>query len=147
MKTRILSPILAITVLMTGCISVPTSVNYNGTEIPAVSPSSDCNKPYALDQDCSGMSGAKRKIEFENNIVRIAGSADGTTIFVMSNKKFGFDTMRLTITSSAIEAFLVEKGFNVIETQAMAVNGEIAGYYFVFDGDIYSIMKEFSIED
>ena len=128
-------------------MSVPNTVTYNGTEIPAVSPSSDCDEPYALDQDCSGASGAKRKIQFQDHMVRIAGSSDGSVVLIMANKLFGFDTMRLTIATTAIESFLIEKGLNIIERQAIAANGEIFGFYLVFDSDAYSILKEYTIDD
>lgn len=148
MKIKILSLILIVSLSLVGCMSVPTSVDYNGKQVPAVSPASaGCNKPYQLDQDCSGLSGAKRKIDFEGHTVKIAGSQDGSVILIMANKSFGFETMKLTVATSAIESFLIGKGFNVVETTAMAANGEVAGYYFVFDGDVYSVMKEFTIED
>ncbi len=56
------------------------------------------------------------------------------------------DTFELNYLSHLIEDFLTSKGLSINEMKAMAGNGETAGYFFVFDGDAYSLLKTLTIE-
>lgn len=147
MKTKTLNLLVLLPIIISGCVSVPSSVDFNGRDVPAIGPlGAGCKKPYVLTQDCSGFSGATRKIRFHDNIVRIAGSEDGTTFMVMADSALSFKTFELTVTSSNLEKHLLDLGFELIETKAMAVNDDIAGLFFVFDGDVYTVLKEFTVE-
>jgi PBP1b-binding outer membrane lipoprotein LpoB len=145
MKTIYYLTAISMALLLSGCVSTPPSVTYNGEQIPTVGfLSLSCSKPYDLSQDCSSISGAKRKILFDNHEVRIAGTEDGTTILIMAKGAIKLETMKLTIATSAIEDYLVEQGFTVLGREAVAGNGEIAGYFLIFDGDAYSLLREFT---
>lgn len=147
MKPIQITILLSIASLFTACVQIPETVEFNGRDIPNLSPFSiGCNKPYVLDQDCSSLTGATRKIEFEGNRARIAGSADGTTVFIMADKTIGFDSMRITVVASAIEEYLTARGFTVVERKASAMPEEVAAFFLVFDGDAYSVLKEFTVE-
>lgn len=147
MKNLVLISIITVGVLFAGCVSVPPTYSYNGEDIPTVSPMGvNCNKPYELDQDCSGMTGAKRKIKYLNHEVKIAGSQDGTVVMIMGMKALKLDTMKLTLATSALEGYLVEQGFTVIERKAAVGNGEVMTFFLVFDGDAYGKLKAFTVE-
>jgi hypothetical protein len=147
MKIVSIVSIIAISIFFSGCVSTPPSVSYNGEQIPTVGMLSvSCKKPYELSQDCSGISGAKRDIVFENHEVRIAGSEDGTIILIMGKGAIKLETMKLTVATSAIEQYLIDEGFTILERKAIAGNDEVAGYYLVFDGDAYSRLKQFSLD-
>lgn len=147
MKSIIAITAIALMACLGGCVSVPPSVSYNGKEIPAVNPVTfGCNEPYALEQDCSGISGATRRITFEGHPVKIAGSADGTVVLIMGPKALGVETMKLTIATSAIESFLIAQGLTVVEQVAGAANDEVFFYILVFDGNAYDLLKPFTDE-
>ncbi len=147
MLLKILIPLAAVTLITSGCITVPATVLYNNSEIPAVGPTGNrCKQPYLLTQDCSIFSYATRIIEIEGKRARIAGSADGNILLVMLEEELRLDTFELNYLSHLIEDFLTSKGLSINEMKAMAGNGETAGYFFVFDGDAYSLLKTLTIE-
>lgn len=147
MLLKILIPLAAVTLITSGCITVPATVLYNNSEIPAVGPTGNrCKQPYLLTQDCSIFSYATRIIEIEGKRARIAGSADGNILLVMLEEELRLDTFELNYLSHLIEDFLTSNGLSINEMKAMAGNGETAGYFFVFDGDAYSLLKTLTIE-
>ncbi len=147
MTLRTLVLLAATTLITSGCITVPATVLYNNSEIPAVSPTGNrCKQPYLLTQDCSIFSYATRIIEIEGKKGRIAGSADGSVLLIMLKDELKLDTFELNHLSHLIEDFLTTKGLNITEMQAMAANGETSGYFFVFDGDAYSPLKTLTVE-
>ena len=84
-------------------------------------------------------------IEIEGKRARIAGSADGNILLVMLEEELRLDTFELNYLSHLIEDFLTSKGLSINEMKAMAGNGETAGYFFVFDGDAYSLLKKLTV--
>jgi hypothetical protein len=147
MILRTLILLAATTMITSGCITVPATVLYNNSEIPAVGPTGNrCKQPYLLTQDCSIFSYATRMIEIEGERGRIAGSTDGSVLLVMLEDELKLDTFELNHLSHLIEDFLTTKGLSINEMQAMAGNGETAGYFFVFNGDAYSLLKSLTVE-
>ena len=85
-------------------------------------------------------------IEIEGEKGRVAGSTDGSVLLVMLEDELKLDTFELNHLSHLIEDFLTTKGLSINEMQAMAGNGETAGYFFVFNGDAYSLLKSLTFE-
>jgi hypothetical protein len=101
-----------------------------------------CKKPFVLEQDCSSWSGPKRRIEARGIAIKIAGSADGRTIALMSASAWkpqfpleGYATVEAELRSHDIQI----RNITTIETL-----GTTQGYILELDGDGYSILKELS---
>jgi|GEM_PF-1911091 len=136
---------LMLCVLMAGCASTPSAVNYNGKTVATYGTSAGCGT-LLLKQDCSSLSGATRKIEIDGHPLRISGSDDGKIVFIMSMPKFLPDEQALNAGSNAIEAFLLSKEVAAVETKVMYGSGKIFGIHTTFDADAYTLLKEFSIK-
>jgi len=144
--------LLCIAALFSGCVTTPEVVVYNGRTLPTVSLLSiECDEPYELTQDCGSLMGAKRKVQLGDQIVHVAGSADGTVILMMGEKRLRFDNENMTAAGAALEALIADNGLTLLETTAGAAvaDGEaaIGALFFVTDGDAYSLLKPLTIED
>ena len=92
------------------------------------------------------MSGAKRLINFDGKLVKIAGSADGTTVLVMNDKSTSFNTVKLKRVGFAIEQLLANEGATLLELKASAANKDLVAPLFVYDKDVYSTLKTYTVE-
>ena len=114
-----------------------------------------CSKPYELTQDCSVLSGAKRKIWIQGHKIKIAGSADGKIVLVMDPHPFltaaiTGATFWLADAQSAennesfyqVRSLLQAKGVEIIKVVPINSFGSIDGYFLELDKDGYSILKE-----
>lgn len=99
-----------------------------------------CNKPYKLTQDCSGLSGAKRKIDLSGVEFKIAGSEDGTTVLIMNSK-------RANVAYEVSKKALLEAGVAVTKVEPVASGALLAGYIVTADADAYQLLSEHTVED
>ena len=147
MKKSLLLAIPALAFLG-GCVQVPPTVNYNGHLVTTVSPlSADCDTPYAMDEDCGSIMGAKRVIEIDGVRVRIAGGEEGSAVMIMADSNLSLRGEDINRAAIAIEDMLTEKGFTLLETIVCPIRDEFCILYFKFDGDVYSIIKDLTVED
>lgn len=138
--------LLTTLVLATGCVSTPTTAEYLGKQVPAISMTQGCDD-LGLDQDCSGLSGGTRLIEIEGTILRMAGGQGGQVVFLMSKPKMIPDQQAIRTGGKAVEAFLQSKGINVVETKVMYSNSTLGGVWYRFDGNAYELLKPLTIQD
>lgn len=101
-----------------------------------------CKKPFVLEQDCSSWSGPTRRIEVRGVTIKVAGSADGRTIALMSSSawkpQFPLEGY------AAVEAELRSHNMEIRNITTIETFGTIQGYIFELDRDGYSILKELS---
>jgi len=120
-----------------------------------------CKKPYLLEQDCSNLRGAKRKIEINDYMCKIAASHDGTVILIMTSAKISEATEEelksptshlLTKANNTcfelITAELSRHNINILKKVKMELYQvsypATAGYFLELDGDGYSILKQYT---
>ena len=120
-----------------------------------------CKKPYLLEQDCSALKHAKRKIVINNYSCNVAASRDGTLILTKTPAKIGEATEEelreqdsyitekanntcLALISSELEKNNINISKKVEVILYRASYPEIFGYFLEVDGDGYSILKQFT---
>ncbi|MFC6635056.1 hypothetical protein [Microbulbifer taiwanensis] len=128
-----------------GCVSAPSSVVYRGMTVETFSPAAGCGT-LTLDQDCSQVSGATRKVEIHGINLRVSGGSAGKVVLVMSMPKFIPDEKSLEEGSKAIEALFKKEGVNIISTKVIYGSGKIFGVHYTLDGDGYSYLRRLSVE-
>lgn len=114
-----------------------------------------CEKPYPLSQDCSYWSGGTRKVEIEGFEVKIAGSADGTTVLVIDSGwspgllESGLMFERVDVGSvtkrtsfDVIKNTLLENDITISEVVPVTAFGTVAGYYLILGSDGYAVLKK-----
>ncbi|MCW8128568.1 hypothetical protein [Microbulbifer halophilus] len=136
----------ACALLLSGCVSVPSSVVYNDKTVGTYSTAAGCNTLH-LEQDCSQMKGATRDIRINAIDLRIAGSQDGRTVFVMSQPKFLPDEEALKAGSKAIEDLLKNSDLDILNTRVMYGSGRVFGVHYTLSGDGYSQLKQLSVTE
>ncbi len=101
-----------------------------------------CKKPFVLERDCSSWSGPTRRIETRGVAIKVAGSADGRTIALMSPSAW---KPRFPLEGyAAVEAELRSHDIRIRNITTIGTFGTIQGYILELDGDGYSILKELS---
>lgn len=111
-----------------------------------------CNKPYELTQDCSGLSGARREVEVADVRFKIAGSADGTIVFVMdarpnANAFSGRNAEASNLAFEAAKRVLFEKDIEIQKVEPVATGALLIGYVLSTDEDAYAVLSEHTVED
>lgn len=134
--------LIAISALaLTACVSTPASYQYNGKVLGTYSTAAGCGT-LKLEQDCSQVTGATRKITIDGTPLRISGSEDGKVVFVMSNSSFLPDEAALSKGAQTIEAFLGERGVDILETKVMVGSGKVFGVHYTLSEDGYSALTQ-----
>lgn len=132
--------------LFSGCASTPKFVSYNGEQVPAVSVLSiTCSKPYELSQDCSSLSGGKLRVNLGGYELKAAGSENGDVVLLMATG-LTFKSDELRIAGSELEQLASDAGFNVLERKVGAHGDAIGALLIVFDGDVYSLLKDRAVQ-
>lgn len=137
---------LASLTLLAGCGTVTATVP-DATGVEHVSAlSMSCSKPYALTQDCSGFSGAKRLVDISGFRYKIAGSADGSVVLMMGAKPnsdafAGKSTETANVAYEVTKKFLLDQGINITLTQPVTSGSYLAGYIVKTDGDAYAALS------
>jgi len=106
-----------------------------------------CNNPFALSQDCSNWSGAKRKIKINGVEAKIAGSEDGKVVMVMGPSLFS-GSLSINADKALDETanVLKENGIAIKKVTGITLGKNIAGYFIELDGDGYKVLKKYSME-
>ncbi|MFK7887533.1 MAG: hypothetical protein AB8G16_11790 [Gammaproteobacteria bacterium] len=109
-----------------------------------------CKKPHMLTQDCSGFSGAKRLVEVADFQFKIAGSADGTTVFMMGAKPTrdawsGKSTEVANVAYEVVKKLLVDQGIKVTSVEPVSSGSVLAGYVITADADAYSVLSAYTV--
>lgn len=110
-----------------------------------------CNKPYKLTQDCSGMSGAKRRIQLSGVEFKIAGSEDGNIVLMMGAKQLsdaasGRSSEAANIAYEVSKKFLIENGVEILAVEPVSSGSLLAGYVITTDSDSYSMLSKHSAD-
>jgi hypothetical protein len=146
MHVRRSALIFASTATLVGCVTTPSIVSYKGQPVPAVSAvSMSCTSPYALTQDCSAWSGAALRIKLKDRVVKVAGSADGKTILVMTDQKTLPTQYETEQAADSVQEVAIARGVKLVKLEALAIGGSVPGYILTFDSDVYSLLKTSSI--
>jgi hypothetical protein len=141
MKKTILTCIL----LISACTNTPTIISFNDQSVGTYNPAAGSTS-LQLKQDCSKIIGATRHIIIDEIELRIAGSADGRVLFVMSKPTLSPDTQALKRGANAVKNFLLSKGVVIIESKAIYGDNIIVGYHYTFNVDGYSYLKALTIK-
>jgi len=59
---------------------------------------------------------------------------------LMNNKTLKVDTEKLNRVAVEIKKIGQEKGFNLQAIEVAVLAGEIESYFFIYDGDLYSLL-------
>ncbi len=147
-----LGPIIAVALTLGACGTVTTTVpDADGIKhISALG--MGCKKPYKLTQDCSGFSGAKRVVEVVGFRFKIAGSEDGTRVFMMGVKPTsdawqGKSAQTANVAYEVTKKALAEEGITITLTEPVASSSLLAGYVITTDGDAYSVMSQWTVPE
>lgn len=143
---------LAIGTVATGCGTVTATVpDAEGVEhISGMA--MGCNEPYVLTQDCSGFSGAKRLIEVNGFQYKIAGSEDGSIVFMMGAKPnsdawAGKSTETGNVAYEITKKYLFDNGIKVTKVEPVSTGSLLVGYVITTDGNAYQVLSGNTIED
>jgi hypothetical protein len=136
--------VLTCFMFLSACTNTPTIITFNDQSVGTYNPAAGCTS-LQLSQDCSKVIGATRHIKIDEIELRIAGSADGRVLLVMSKPTLSPDTAALKRGATAIKNFLLSKGIDIIESKAIYGDNLIVGYHYTFDTDGYSYLKALTI--
>lgn len=111
-----------------------------------------CKKPYALTQDCSGFSGATRLVRVADFEYKIAGSENGDIILMMGAKPTadawsGRSAEVANIAYEVTKKTLLDEGIRITQVQPVSTASVLNGYVITADGDAYSVLRAFSVND
>lgn len=135
--------ILASILLMTACVTTPSSISFDGEEVGTYKLSAGC-KTLQLSQDCSELSGATKNIEIEGTALRISGSDDGSIIFIMSSHKFIPDEQEISDGAKKLKSYLADSNVKVLETKVMYGNDVLFGVHYTLNQDGYTLLQDLS---
>jgi hypothetical protein len=131
-------------ILLAACTNTPTIITFNDQSVGTYNPAAGCDS-LLLKQDCSKIIGASRNIKIDEIELRIAGSADGRVVLIMSKPALSTDTIALEQGTAAVKTFFLRKGIDIVETKAIYGDNIIVGYHYTFDIDGYSYLKTLTI--
>lgn len=144
---RRLALTLALVTPLLGCVTTPNIVSYKGRPVPAISAvSMSCTSPYVLAQDCSAWSAAVRRVKLKERVVKVAGSADGKIVLVMTDQKTLPTQYETEQAADAVQEAASTRGARLMRLEALAIGGSVPGYILTFDMDVYSLLKTSSVE-
>lgn len=149
--------VIGIVGFIASCASAPSVKEENEADTLS-SLRMSCGSPYPLTQDCSGWSGAKRKITIEGFDVKVAASADGKIILVMDAKlvantaadmfSFTFNSPTHSKASNnsfyAVRKVLDKEGVKIKRVRPLRSFGNVDGYAVELESDGYTLLKKYS---
>lgn len=136
----------AAAVVLAGCATAPPTATFKGAQVPTVSGITvTCTSPYVFTQHCSpGGGGASLKLLINNVPMRVAGTADGRSIVVMSEAAIPTQ-QRAEEAVEAMGAAAEPTGARLVKMEAIALVGVgVLGYIIHFDRDVYSGLRRFT---
>ena len=146
--------------LLSGCITAGMSspvVEAAAGEEPINTDFFTCTKPYLLEQDCSNTWGATRRVMVGNRHVAVAGSKDGTIVFLMeADTASTLLANQMSLHNPAhneavnenyrvVRAYFDSKSVSVKRVRAVRIPARIDGYILELGSDGYSLLKELSL--
>jgi hypothetical protein len=103
-----------------------------------------CSYPVNLERDCSTLFGPKKEIELDGITVKLAGSADGRHVLVLSLSNLAAATGRLDEESRqaflAVQNALRVQGVGIVAITPIEVSGKRAGDLLELDRDGYGAL-------
>lgn len=144
MKTPI--ALLAAAALLSACSSQPALRVADAEGVEAVSAIfMSCKKPFGLTQDCSALSGPKRKIEIDGQPFKVAGNESGT-ITVLFGRGGVNPSASSNLGYELAKRELEKRGFEIVKVTPIESAGTMFGYAIETDRPAYSIWQEFTTE-
>jgi hypothetical protein len=146
---KLLSPSLLLATLslaLASCATAPESATFQGAKVPTISGfSMSCTVPYVLTQNCSPNGGASLKVQIKDQVARIAGTADGRSVVVMTDAAIPTQA-KAEQAAEAVGAVVELTGARLLKMEALAVVGAgVLGYVLHFDRDVYSTLRRFAL--
>ncbi|HVZ42700.1 MAG TPA: hypothetical protein VHA82_02735 [Ramlibacter sp.] len=128
-----------------GCATIPTSATYRGQKVGTINAvTMSCSSPFALTQNCS-TSGPNLKVRAGKLIVRVAGSADGRIVVIMTEEPIPSQAHSEEAVD-AVSPLVAPTGAHIIKMDALVlIGGTVAGYMIQFDRDVYSVLKGYAV--
>lgn len=110
-----------------------------------------CSNPYELTQDCSGFSGAKQLVDLGDFKCKIAGTEDGTVVFMMGAKPnsdawSGKSTEKANAAYELTKKILLDNGISVLTAEPVSSGALLAGYIITTDGNAYELLSTYAVE-
>lgn len=149
---------LIILLFLAGCINVPTIEDETMAEVIDTG-NFKCSEPYALTQDCSSFSYAKREVLVDGHPMKVAASEDGQIIFV-NGASFGVEcfvnifvwncpsfSKKANASFVVLRKFLHEQGVRIEKAVPLTSYGTTIGYYVFLESDGYTLLKPLSVAD
>ena len=159
-----LTTILIALTVMSGCHTAPVAESkLNDTFNPL---DIKCDTPYVMTQDCEpkglgDLLSPNRLISRDGTSAKITGSSDGKVIYLTKGHFFagsGKDFIDPTSISRhtdkvvnnsylLVKSILEEENINIKKTILVSFLSGIQGYYIELDGDGYSVLKKYSVNN
>jgi hypothetical protein len=143
--------------LLSGCVTTSVVQEAAG-ETPIRSGRVSCTYPYLLEQDCSEVRGATRRVMLGNRPVAVAGSKDGTIVLVVdADATFNiFVGTPLLLNNPrhdravnenyrVVRAYFDSKSVTVKRVRPVQGVGSIDAYILELGSDGYSLLKELPV--
>ena len=144
--------LLAIAAVVSGCGTATAIVpDAEGVEkISAIG--MGCNKPYKLTQDCSGLSGAKRRVTLSDVEFKIAGTENGQIVLMMNAKPnsdawAGRSAESANVAYEVTKKYLIGEGVNITKVEPVSSGSVLAGYVITTDADSYALLSKHTVDD
>lgn len=102
-----------------------------------------CKKPYKLSQDCSFITGPKRKIKLKNIEFKIAGSADGKIILI-AGKWFRSDIA--AVAYNEIKNIFAKQNIKIEKVRPLKIFRKTDGYVIVANKNAYQVLSSYTIK-
>jgi hypothetical protein len=148
---------LALTITLSGCISVP--VVEQATHEKSISVFDvGCSKPYELKQDCGGLWGTQRVVRVDKVDIAVAATGDGKTVLVMDAHPFRhtllkppliFNTPGQSKASNAayldVRGVWEKSGLSILRAIPVKDMTDTWGYFLELDGAGYDLLKPYTV--
>ncbi len=146
MNTRVFA-IAMIAAITVGCTSQPAlRVADAGTNESVSAAGMGCRKPFALTQDCSGLSGPTKKISVAGQSVKVAGNETGTITVMFGPSSFSPSTAVTNTAYEVLKRELVGRNFEITNVTPIESVGVMYGYAIETTEPHYAIWAEFESE-
>ena len=126
--------------ILSGCISTPESVNFNGETVGTFSVAANWSD-MSLNTDCSGLTGATNEIELDGIKFRAASGQSGKVIFIMSESSFSTDQAALKNGAKSLEKLSNINGIQIITKKVMFGGNDVYGVHFQLSDNGYKLLK------
>ena len=142
MKPMRHSLLAGLAMVLVGCATAPATATFKGMNIPTVSAvTMNCTTPYPLTQNCSPTGGASLRVGIKGQIARVAATADGRTVVVMTDAAIPTQA-KSEEAAEAVGGVVEATGARLLKMEALAIiGGAVLGYVLHFDRDVYTALR------